>query len=72
VKIGDLGVFCQKGPDDFALNANTFPVDDPDDFKSTLNCLVQVFFDHDSDFTGLEGVKVDGILDRNLVHFDTV
>lgn len=68
MKIGDLGVFCQDRPDDFTLDANPSPVDDPDGLKAALNGLIQVLLHHAGDFTGLKGVKVDGVLDRNLVH----
>ena len=69
---GDAGVFFQNRPDDFPLDADSTAMDDAHAGESTVQGLVEVFLDHNGNLTGLEGMKVDGVLDRNLVHFDTV
>ena len=43
-------------------------MDDPNLVKAALDGLVEVFLDDNLDLTGLEGVQIDGVFDRNLVH----
>ena len=61
-------MFFQNRPDDFPLDANSAAMDDTHLGESMSLGLVKVFLNNDRDFTRLEGVKVDRVLDRNLVH----
>lgn len=54
--------------DNLTLDANSSAVDDANLTKTFLDRLIQIFFDHDMDFLRLEWVKVDGILDWDVVH----
>ena len=63
-----LRVFAQEGMHDLALNPNSSSVDDPDFLKTPGYSLVKVFLDDHLYLTGLEGVKVDGVLDRDFMH----
>ena len=53
---------------DLALHSDPSTVDDPDLFEPSGDGLEKVFFHHCLDFPGLEGVKVDGVLNRDFVH----
>src|SRR5438132_688525 len=53
---------------DFTLHTDTTAVDDPDRREASLNRLKQVLFHHDPNFLRLEGVQIDRVFDRDLVH----
>jgi hypothetical protein len=62
----------EEGMDDLALDPNTAAVDDAHFPKTFLHRLIQVFLDNDMDLVWLEGMKVDGILDRDVVHTESI
>ena len=57
---------------DLALDAGAAAMDDADLAKALLDGLIQIFLDDDVDFLRLEGVKVDGILDWDVVHSESI
>ena len=58
--------------DDLALDAGAAAMDDADLANALLDGLIQIFLDDDVDFLRLEGVKVDGILDWDVVHSESI
>ena len=58
--------------DDLPLDADAPAMDDADLAKTPLSRLIQIFLDHDMNLPGLEGVEVDGILDRDVVHNESI
>ena len=66
------GVLFKNRMDDLALDADAAAVDDPDLAKAPLDGLIQIFLDHNRDLLCLEGVKVDGILDWDVVHTESI
>ena len=58
--------------DDLALNSRAAAMDDADLPKAALGGLIQIFFHDDMDLPGLERVEVDGILDWDVVHRESI
>lgn len=58
--------------DNLPLNPDAAAVNDTDLPKPLLNGLIQVFFDHDMDLLRLKRMKVDGILDGNVMHNESI
>ena len=50
------------------LHADAAAVNDADLGKSALYRLIEIFLNDELDFAGLEGMEVDGVLDRDFVH----
>ena len=65
-------MFFKNGMDDLALDANAAAVDDSNLAKAPLNGLIKVFLDNNMDLAGLKGVEIDGILDRDVVHTESI
>jgi len=61
-------MLVQDRPDDLPLHADPAAVDDPDLAKTSLHCLKQVFLNDDFNFLWLEGVQIDRVFDRKLMH----
>src|ERR1700704_2919605 len=61
-------MFPDNRLNDFALHANPAAVDDPNFPEASLDGLVKVFLYHYLDFAWLEGMEVDGVFDRNMMH----
>lgn len=62
----------KNGVDDLALDTDAAAMDDTNLAKAPLDRLIQIFLDNDMDFLRLEGVEVDGILDRDVVHSESI
>ena len=65
-------MFFEQRVDDLALYTNAAAVDDTNFTKTFLHCLIQVLLHNDMDLVRLERVKVDGILDRDVVHSESI
>ena len=72
VERNDIRMFLKNGMHDLALDAGSAAMDDANLAKSTLDGLIQIFLDHNVDFLRLERVEVDGILDWDVVHGDSI
>ncbi len=57
---------------DLPLHADTASVNDPYLTKSALDGLIKVFLDNNMDLFRLKSVKVDGILDWDVVHTESI
>ena len=53
---------------DFALHADAAAVNDANLTKPALDGLIEVFLDDDLNLPRLEGVQINRVFDRNLVH----
>ncbi len=62
----------KNGPHDLALDADAAAVDDANLAKAPLDRLIQIFLHHNVDFGGLKGMEVDGILNRDVVHGESI
>ena len=58
--------------DNLALDANSPAVDDANLAKAFLQSLIQVLLDNNMDLFWLERMEVDGILDRYVVHGESI
>ena len=65
-------VLLQQRVDDLALHPDTPPMDDANLTKTSLHRLIQIFFHYDVDFLRLERVQVNGILDWDVVHDESI
>jgi hypothetical protein len=65
LEAGYAGVLPQYGMNDFPLDADAAPVNDPDFPVALEQGLIQVFFDHIRHFLRLKRVQIDGIFYRN-------
>ena len=68
MEAGYLRVFFQNGLDNLSLNPDPAAMDDPNLPKSPFHSLIEVFLDDNPDFPRLKRVKIDGVLNRDLVH----
>jgi hypothetical protein len=66
------GMLLENGMHDLALNTDTTAVDDANLVKALLDGLIQVFLDHNMNLFRLKGVEVDGILDWDVVHDESI
>jgi hypothetical protein len=57
---------------DLAQNADPTAVDDTNLPKSPQHSLIQVFLDNNVDFLWLKRVKVNGILNRDVLHSESI
>jgi hypothetical protein len=57
---------------DLALDAHAAAVDDADLRKPALDGLIEVFLEHNMDLPGLKAMQVDGVLDRDVVHAESI
>ena len=57
---------------DLALDANAAAMNDSDLAKAFLDGLIQVFLHDNMDLLRLERVKVNGILDWDVVHTESI
>ena len=53
---------------DFALHSDSPAMDDPDLGKPPPDSLIKVLLHNDLDFLRLEGMEVDRVFDRYLMH----
>ena len=65
-------MLLQQRMDNLALDANSPAVDDANLTKTFLHRLIQIFFHYDMDLLRPERVKVDGILDWDVVHNESI
>ena len=72
MKRDDIRMPPQDGMNDFALHADAASVDDAHLSESPAHSLVEVFVDDNLDFLWLESVEVDGILDRDVMHTESI
>ena len=68
METGYLRVFFQNRLDNLSLNPYPPAMDNPDLSKPPFRCLIEVFLHHDLDFSRLESVQIDRVLNRDLVH----
>jgi hypothetical protein len=61
-------MFAQDRLDDLALDTDSAAVNDADFPETAGDSLVKVFFHNDLNLAWLEGVEVDGVLNRDFVH----
>jgi hypothetical protein len=67
-----VGMLLEQRMDDLALYANAAAVDDANFPKTFLHRLIQVFLHDDMELPWLECVKVNVILDRDVVHTESI
>lgn len=68
----NAGMFAEKLVDDLALYADAAAVDDADLAKAAAHGLIEILRHHDMDLLRLESMEVDGILDRDFVHGESI
>ena len=66
------GVLFQYRPHDFALDADPPAVNDSDLAKAALNGLIEVFLHDNMNLLGLKRMEIDGILDWDVVHDESI
>jgi hypothetical protein len=62
-------MLLEHGTDDLALHSHAAAVDDADLAEPALDGLIEVLFHHNPDLTWLKSVEVDGVFDRNVMHW---
>ena len=65
-------MLLKNGMDDLALDAGAAAVDDADLAKAPLDGLIKVFLHNNMDLPWLKPVEIDGILDRDVVHTESI
>ena len=65
-------MLLEQRMNDLALYPNAAAVDDADFTKAFPHRLIEVLLDNDMDLFWLESVKVDGILDWDVVHTESI
>jgi len=68
----DVRMLLQKRVDDLALYPDAAAVNDADLPKTFLDRLIEVFLHYDMNLLWLERMKVNGILDRDVVHTESI
>ena len=62
----------QNPAHDFPLHTDAAAVDDPYLAKPALDGLKEIFLDNDVDLARLKSVEVDGVLDWDVVHRESI
>ena len=65
-------MFRQERVDDLALHPDAAAMDDANLAKTFLHRLIQIFLHDDMNLLRLERMQVDGILDRDVVHSESI
>ena len=65
-------MLLQNPAHDFPLYPDPAAMNDADLAKPALDGLVEVFLDDDMDLFRLESVEVNGVLDRDVVHRESI
>jgi len=65
-------MFLEQGVDNLSLHSDAAAVNKANFPKTFLHRLIQVFLHNDMNLPWLERVKVDGILDWDVVHIESI